>query len=157
MAVVIAGERPDSPDARRLILELEAHLEPRYPAESRHGFSVERLLAEGVEFFVLRVDGDAAACGGLLFVPAAAGEPAYGEVKRMYVCPAFRGRGFGLAILDHLAAEARARDVGILRLETGIHQVEAIGLYERAGFRAIDAFGPYRDDPLSRFYELRLE
>ena len=40
---------------------------------------------------------------------------------------------------------------------TGIHQVEAIGLYERVGFKRIAAFGPYVDDPLNRYYELRLE
>jgi ribosomal protein S18 acetylase RimI-like enzyme len=154
MAVVIAEEAPDSADARRLILELEAHLTPRYPAASRHGFSVERLLAEGVDFFVLRSDGEAAACGGVLFVDAA--EP-YAEVKRMYVRPAFRGRGYGRRILEHLADHARARGVELLRLETGIHQVEAIGLYERAGFRRIGPFGPYREDPLSLFLERRLD
>ena len=46
--------------------------------------------------------------------------------------------------------------VDVLRLETGIHQAEAIGLYERVGFTRIAAFGPYVDDPLSRYYELRL-
>jgi len=157
MPFVIAQERPDEPAARRLILELEAHLAPRYPAASRHGFSVERMLTEGVEFFVLRADGEAAACGGLLVVEAAPDDVAYGEVKRMYVCEAFRGRGFGKAILDHLAAHAYARGVDVLRLETGVHQAEAIGLYERVGFNRIAAFGPYVDDPLSRYYELRLE
>jgi ribosomal protein S18 acetylase RimI-like enzyme len=46
--------------------------------------------------------------------------------------------------------------VGLLRLETGIHQRAAIGLYERVGFRRIPAFGEYKEDPLSRFYEKRL-
>ena len=156
MPIVITEERPDGVDARRLIVELEAHLEPQYPASSRHGFSVERLLGEGVSFFVLRTEGEAAACGGLLIVEAANGEPAFGEVKRMYVCPAHRGRGFGKAMLAHLAERARAQGVGTLRLETGIHQVEAIGLYERTGFRRIEAFRPYVDDPLSRYYELEL-
>ena len=38
-------------------------------------------------------------------------------------------------------------------LETGIHQHEAIGLYERMGFQRIPPFGAYQEDPLSRFYE----
>ena len=161
MAVEIALERPDTPDATALILELEAHLAPRYPAASRHGFSVERLLEEGVDFYVLRADGAPAACGGVLVVDGLdvdghrAADP-YAEVKRMYVRPAFRGSGFGKAILDRLAARARQLGVDVLRLETGIHQVEAIGLYERTGFRRIAAFGPYVDDPLSRYYEKRL-
>jgi len=157
MAVEIALERPDTPDATSLILELEAHLAPRYPAASRHGFSIERLLAEGVDFYVLRADGEPAACGGVLMVDGETDDAAtYAEVKRMYVRPAFRGSGFGKAILDRLASRAAERGVDVLRLETGIHQVEAIGLYERTGFRRIEAFGPYVDDPLSRYYEKRL-
>lgn len=80
----------------------------------------------------------------------------YGELKRMYVRSQFRGSGFGKLMLAHLAAYAQAHHVPVLRLETGIHQREAIGLYERSGFYRIPPFGPYRDDPLSRFYEKRL-
>jgi len=151
-AVRITQERPDTPDAVTLIEELEAHLEPLYPIASRHGFSVARLLAEGVDFFVLRANGTAVGCGGVMFV-----DDAYGEVKRMYVRPPFRGSGYGRRILDHLAGHARARGVTLLRLETGVHQHAAIALYERAGFRPIPPFGPYADDPLSRCYERRLD
>ncbi len=151
----IDRERPDSPDARALILELEAHLAPRYPAASRHGFSVDRLLTQGVDFYVLRSGGAAAACAGILFV-SEDGSDAYAEVKRMYVRPAFRRSGFGRALLEHLADLARARGIALLRLETGIHQTEAIGLYESFGFRRIRPFGPYTDDPLSRCYEKRV-
>jgi len=59
-------------------------------------------------------------------------------------------------MLSHLAHYARDQGVGLLRLETGIHQRAAIGLYERQGFRRIPAFGEYREDPLSRFYEKRI-
>jgi ribosomal protein S18 acetylase RimI-like enzyme len=155
-SVVIAAERPDTPDATALILELESHLASRYPAESRHGFSVERLLAEGVEFFVLRSDGTPAGCGGVLFVDGGSDE-AYGEIKRMWVRPEFRGSGYGRRMLEHLADRARDRGIRLLRLETGIEQREAISLYERFGFRRIPPFGPYRDDPLSPCYEARID
>src|SRR4051812_8165052 len=52
----IALERPDTADAIELIDELEAHLASRYPSESRHGFSVQKLIDQGVAFFVLRHD-----------------------------------------------------------------------------------------------------
>ena len=57
----------------------------------------------------------------------------------------------------HLAEHARHHGVPLLRLETGIHQSEAIGLYERWGFQRIPPFPPYREDPLSRCYEKRLD
>ena len=42
---------------------------------------------------------------------------------------------------------------GAIRLETGISQPEAIGLYRKAGFVEIEAFAPYKPDPLSLFME----
>lgn len=148
MTTTITRERPDTPDAIALITELEANLEPLYPAASRHGFSVAKLLAEDVAFFLLHSDGIAASCGGILLV-----DGKYGEIKRMYVRPQFRGAGFGKLMLEHLADYARERNIPRLRLETGIHQHAAIGLYERLGFYRIPPFGPYTDDPLSRYYE----
>ena len=71
----------------------------------------------------------------------------------MYVRPQFRGLGFAKLMLGHLADYARNQGVRLLRLETGIHQHAAIGLYERMGFRRIPPFAEYREDPLSRFYE----
>lgn len=148
MPILITPERPDTPAARALIAELEAQLEPLYPRESRHGYSVEKLLAEAVAFFLIRDHGAPAGCGGVKLFGAE-----YGEIKRMYVRPQFRGLGFAKLMLDHLADYARSHGVGLLRLETGIYQQAAINLYERAGFRQIPPFGDYPAGPLSRFYE----
>ena len=135
-----------------MIDELDALLEPLYPRESRHGYSVEKLLAEGVAFFLIRVNGVPAGCGAVKLID---GE--YAEIKRMYVRPQFRGTGLARSMLRHLSDYAQAQGIELLRLETGIYQPDAIGLYERAGFRLIPPFGEYREDPLSRFYEKRLE
>jgi GNAT superfamily N-acetyltransferase len=151
MSVRITLERPDSADASALIAELEAHLEPLYPVMSRHGYSVEKLIAQAVAFFVLRVDEIPAGCGGIQLFGTE-----YGELKRMYVRPQFRGRGFGKLLVDRLANHARANGVGLLRLETGIYQTEAIGLYERMGFRRIPPFGEYVEDPVSLCYEKQI-
>jgi len=151
VSVVISQVRPDTPDAVGLIEELDAHLGALYAVESRHGFSVAKLLQDGVRFFVTRDDGRPAGCGGVLLVGRE-----YAEVKRMYVRPAFRGRGFGRLMLDHLVEDARRHGLTVVRLETGIHQREAIALYEQAGFRQIPPFGPYREDPVSLCYEKRL-
>ena len=151
MPAFITAEHPDTPDALLLINELQTHLESFYPPESRHGFSVERLIAEAVAFFVLRADGRPAGCGGIKLVCRE-----YGELKRMFVRPEFRGAGFGEMLVEHLAAHALAHGVTLLRLETGIHQQAAIRLYERLGFRRIPPFGPYTNDPVSLCYEKRL-
>lgn len=149
MEITITQERPDTPDASGLISALEVELgDGRYPPESQHGYSVEKLIAQGVAFFVLRADGQPAGCGGVQLVGAA-----FGELKRMYTRPDLRGHGLAWRLLAHLEGYARERGVPLLRLETGIYQREAIRLYERYGFRAIPPFPPYNEDPLSLFYE----
>lgn len=151
MPVTISAERPDTADASALIAELDTYLIPLYPPASHHGYPVEKLIAEGVDFFVVRCEGVAAGCGGIKFYA-----PEYAEIKRMYVRPPFRGLGLGRAIIERLEEHAAQRGLGILRLETGIRQSEAIGLYERMGYRRIEAFGEYLPDPLSLFFEKRL-
>jgi len=42
------------------------------------------------------------------------------------------------------------------KLETGIHQKEAIQLYEKLGYYRIGPFGEYQEDPLSVFMEKKL-
>jgi putative acetyltransferase len=151
MAVVITLEHPGAPEAASLIAELDAHLEPLYPSESRHGFSVQKLIAESVAFFVVRVDGAPAGCAGIKLFSVE-----YGEVKRMYVRPEFRKLGLARLLLDHLSDHARKHGIDKLRLETGIHQHAAIRLYEHVGFQRIPPFGEYREDPVSRCYEKRI-
>src|SRR4026208_2512406 len=110
--VKISLERPDSDDARALIEELEAYLIPLSPAESRHGYSIEKLINEQVPFFIIRDNGTPVGCGGVKLFGTD-----YGEIKRMYIRPQFRGLGFGKLMLNHLAEYARNHGVARLRLE----------------------------------------
>ncbi len=151
MRVKIQPEQPDSAVARALIAELDAVLNPHYPPESRHGYSVEKLIQQGVAFFVVYLGEQAVGCGGVQIVGSK-----YAELKRMYGRPGFRGRGVGKQLLAHLEAYAAERGIRVLRLETGVAQTEAIGLYEGFGFRRIPPFGPYFEDPLSICMEKRL-
>lgn len=149
--ITIVEERCDSPDATQLLSELDAELwRHPYPPQSRHAFSIEKLLRERVAFFVTRYRGEPAGCGGLKLFSD------YGEVKRMYVRPTHRGVGLGKATLDHLSQFAQDQNLKLLRLETGIFQIEAIGLYQRYGFQKRAPFGEYVEDPLSVYFEKHL-
>ena len=152
MSTTILRVRPDTPDAIALILELEAELDPLYPRASRHGYSVDKLIAQGVIFFVVRCDGAPAGCGGVQLFGAE-----YGELKRMYVRPQWRGLGLAKQLLERLEDYARGQQIGLLRLETGIHQHAAIRLYERMGYQPIPPFGAYREDPNSLFFEKQIQ
>lgn len=151
MPIEIIEVRPDSVAAVQLIRELDAHLlSHSYPPQSRHAFSVDKLVREDVVFFITYCDEQLAGCGGLKIFDD------YGEVKRMFVRPVHRGKGLGKAMLNRLADHAKSREVSLLRLETGIYEVEAIGLYERFGFRRRAPFGEYVEDPLSIYFEKQL-
>ena len=152
MSAVITLERPDTSDAIQLIEELENTLAPHYPSESRHGYNIEKLLKQNVAFFVTRLNGVAAGCGGVQLFGRE-----YGELKRMFVRPFFRGKGLAKLMLEHLASYTKENGVHLLRLETGIHQRDAIALYENWGFKKISAFGEYKEDPLSVFYEKKIK
>ena len=57
------------------------------------------------------------------------------ELRKMYLSPTFRGRGYGKRLLTW--ALGRARELGFRRMELETAQVlrPAIALYERAGFQ----------------------
>ena len=63
-------------------------------------------------------------------------------VRGMAVIPAVRGRGVGRLLLDGIEAFAAARRFSSLFLSTAPFLTEAIGLYERSGFRRTDE-GPF--------------
>ena len=71
----------------------------------------------------------------------------------MYVTPGHRGAGLSRRMLGALEEEARGFGYRRIRLETGVHQHEALGLYRSAGFEEIPRFGPYVADELSVCFE----
>ena len=117
MEVAIAAEPFDSPDARRLVAALDAHLASRYVPEQRFGHHLKaEQVALGVGTFVIaRAAGKAVGCGALR-----RRDPTTAEVKRMYVDPGMRGRGVAREILGHLERAARSMGAERLVLETGI-------------------------------------
>jgi len=126
-----------SEDARVLVGEPEEILAAEYPPEQRHGLTLEAIFKPNVRFFIARVDGVPAGCGGVaLFAD-------FAEVKRMYVREAVRGSGVAPALLAQIERAARDAGVTLLRLETGTRQMAAQRFYEREGFRVCAVFGDY--------------
>jgi putative acetyltransferase len=149
--MIINTESPDQPEVRAMLARLDAYCAALYPAESNHLMDVDSLLQGDVLFLVARdVDGAAVGCAALV------SRDGYGEIKRMYVDDAQRGRGTGRQLLEHIGMFAAMCGLRELKLETGIHQPEALALYERSGFVRCEPFGEYKEDPLSVFMEKRL-
>jgi putative acetyltransferase len=155
MSITIERVVEATREVRDLIEELNEVLGAAYEAHQRHGLSIEQLFEPNVRFFIARLDGLAVGCGGIAIFDD------YAEVKRMYTRPGVRGRGVAKAVLHRIEDEAREAGISVLRLETGTYQQEAIGLYERLGFRPRGPFGAYaampaRNIETSMFFEKAL-
>jgi putative acetyltransferase len=78
-----------------------------------------------------------------------------GEMKRLYVRPAFQGNGLGRSLVERVIAEAKAAGYHALRLDTLSKMERAITLYRVLGFREIP---PYGDNPPEAIcFELELQ
>jgi putative acetyltransferase len=156
--ILIRPERPDHPQVRAMLAELDAYLASLYEPEANHILDVDALLAPEIDFLVAERAGQLIGCGASRRMPGEAdtsGE-AYGEIKRMFVAPAARGLRIGQQLLGTLEQRLRAADLTLALLETGSDQHEAVRLYERGGYSLRGAFGGYPDNGLSLFYEKRL-
>lgn len=76
------------------------------------------------------------------------------ELRRMWLLPAYHGRGIGYRLAQELFAFARAAGYGRVRLSTSAVQERAIGFYTRLGFYPIP---PYRDTDDEVFLEIDLD
>ena len=148
--VTVTQIEPGQADAQRLIKELDAYQLSIYPEESNHLDSVEALSSTNVYFVGAYKENDLLGIGAVKLMDE---DCRYGEIKRVYVSESARGLGISKAIMSELENHVLESGVNILRLETGIHQPEAIGLYEKLGYAIRDRFGDYPDDPLSVFMQ----
>jgi putative acetyltransferase len=81
-----------------------------------------------------------------------------GEIKSMRTHPDHLRKGVAAGLLEHIIAEARARGLAQLKLETGTGPAfePALALYRGHGFTEGAPFGGYRASDFNRFFELRL-
>ncbi|MEM7563707.1 MAG: GNAT family N-acetyltransferase, partial [Pseudomonadota bacterium] len=141
---------PDHDEVKELIDASNQFYTDLYPPESNHLTTDDELRQPDMLFIGGRLDQQLVASGAARMMND---DDEYAEIKRVYVMPGYRGQGLSLTIMDWLEQELRNRDIHLLRLETGVKQPEAIGLYHKLGYRERGPFGAYKPDPLSVFME----
>jgi len=131
-------------DSQALITALNTELSAMYPEPGANHFKLdpEETASGRGAFLVVYRDDVPVGCGAVRLLDAETG-----ELKRMYVSPAERGRGLGRRLVAELEAEAKALGVRRLVLETGTRQHAALALYRRAGFLPIPLYGEYLLSP----------
>lgn len=130
----IASER-----SRAVLQQYSAELAARFPA----GFDTGRAAPpapgdfdppNGV-FLLVRDGAEPAGCGGVRTQ-----SDGVGEIRRMWIAPALRGRGAGRALLAELERHARRLGCRAVRLDTAAELHEAKALYRSAGYVEIPAY-----------------
>lgn len=125
---------PEEPVARAAAARYFAELDRRFP----RGFDPGEPDHEGT-FLLATSDGGPVAYGGVRALPDGSG-----EIKRMWVDDGWRGAGLGSRMLRELEALASRLGHSRVVLDTNRTLVEAIAMYERAGYTPI---GRYNDNP----------
>jgi GNAT superfamily N-acetyltransferase len=134
--------------ARRAVDEYFAELNSRFPS-GFDGAAARAADAAAVgdvpaAFVVASSDGLPVGCGGVQQLTATTG-----EIKRMWVHPAWRGAGLGSRLLRHLESEAWELGYQTVRLDSNGTLTDAIALYERAGYHHI---ARYNDNPYAQVW-----
>ncbi|SBT49721.1 GNAT family N-acetyltransferase [Micromonospora narathiwatensis] len=106
---------------------------------------------DDIRYLVAVAGGRAVACGGLQALDADTG-----ELKRMYVRPAYRGRGIARQLLAALEELAYRQGHTTVCLETATYLPAAIGLYRSCGYEPIPVYGEYVNNPHSLCFGKRL-
>lgn len=142
------------PDALRLIEEVQEEYVARYGG--RDATPLDPLMFEPPlgSFFVGYAGEEPVASGAWRRRDdvEAFGSTNAAEIKRMYVVPSARGRGFARAVLAHLERTAREAGADVMILESGSEQPEAIALYASSGYTRIENFGHYWWSPKNRCF-----
>jgi GNAT superfamily N-acetyltransferase len=134
---VIEQTTSGDPALRALVAAQEREVMARYGVDD-----AGPAPAPDAVWLLARLDGSPVGCVAL----GSLGD-GVGEVERMYVDPAARGRRIGRLLLERVEELAAARGDRLLRLETGTAQPEALRLYRGTGWREIPCYGYWRDDP----------
>lgn len=151
--MIIEVGDPDQDDARAVLAAHLAFAHEHSPLEAVHALDVSGLLTPDVTFFCAREGGALVGVGALRQLT-----PEHAEIKSMHTAAAYRGRGYGRAMLEHLLAAARERGYRRVSLETGSPEafVPARALYAAAGFQLCGPFADYPDNGFSTFMTLEL-
>ncbi|MEU2613567.1 GNAT family N-acetyltransferase [Micromonospora sp. NPDC007271] len=106
---------------------------------------------DDIRYLVAVAAGRAVGCGGIQALDADTG-----ELKRMYVRPAYRGRGIARQLLAALEELAYQQGHTTVCLETGTYLPAAIALYRSCGYQPVPVYGEYVGNPYSVCFAKRL-
>jgi DNA-binding MarR family transcriptional regulator/GNAT superfamily N-acetyltransferase len=147
-AIQIAVCDPRHPHARQAVqaylVELSRRFEEGFDPARGISATDEEVSPPAGLFLLATLHSEPVGCGVLKFHQ---GAPAH--IKRMWVDPSVRGLGLGRRLLAELEAQAAARGVRTVHLETHRALTEAFSLYRTAGYREV---APFNHEPYAHYW-----
>ena len=153
MPIVVSVTSPTSAEAEDVSFRYYEDIVGRYhgrPAsrqetlDARAGYPSDDLVAPLGIFLLARQEATVLGCAGMR---VRSGD--IGEVTRVFVEPAARGKGVGRLLMNALERESRELGLDALRLDTRTDLVEARSLYASLGYIEGE---PHNTDPYANHW-----
>ena len=133
----------DNPKVHELLIKHFIELRAASPEGSAHVLDIDGLKHSSIKFWSLWNDKMLTGCGALKFL-----DDNHGEFKSIRVHDNFRGKGYGIEVINHLISEAKKLNVKQLSIETGAgdYFIPARKLFKICGFEPCKPFAHYKED-----------
>ena len=132
-----------NPKVHELLIKHFIELRAASPEGSAHVLDIDGLKHSSIKFWSLWNDKMLTGCGALKFL-----DDNHGEFKSIRVHDNFRGKGYGIEVINHLISEAKKLNVKQLSIETGAGDffIPARKLFKICGFEPCKPFAHYKED-----------
>ena len=133
----------DHPEVNDLLKNHFIELRAASPEGSAHVLDIPGLKIPSIKFWSLWTNNRLMGCGALKFL-----ETDHGEFKSIRVHDAFRKKGYGIKVINHLIYEAQKLNIKKISIETGAGDffIPARKLFDKCGFEICEPFAHYRKD-----------
>ena len=131
------------PEVNQLLEKHFIELRAASPEGSTHVLDIPGLMVSSIKFWSLWKDSELMGCGALKFL-----NKDHGEFKSIRVHDNFRGKGYGIIVINYLIDEAKKLEIKRLSIETGAGKFfePARKLFKRCNFELCKPFAHYKED-----------
>ena len=143
----------DNSEVNQLLKNHFIELRAASPEGSAHVLDIPGLKIPSIKFWSLWERTQLMGCGALKFL-----SEDHGEFKSIRVHDDFRGKGYGLKVINHLIYEAQKLKIKQLSIETGAGKffTPARKLFDNCGFKPCPPFAHYKEDVNSLYFTKHL-
>ena len=133
----------DNIEVNELLTKHFIELRAASPQGSAHVLDIPGLKDKSIKFWSLWENEKLVGCGALKFL-----EKDHGEFKSIRVHDAFRNKGNGIKVIEHLIYEAKRLEIRRISIETGAGSffVPAKKLFIKCNFKPCRPFAHYKED-----------